>query len=69
DGRSAVVVDLHEEAPCQPTVRPVDPTHSRADSLGEDIDLRLPGAPRIVAEGGKSTKGYLYTLESAELPV
>ncbi|HOW17816.1 MAG TPA: HD domain-containing protein [Phycisphaerae bacterium] len=68
DGRSAVVVDLHEEAPCQPTVRPIDPTHTRADSLGEDIDLRLPGAPRIVAEGGKSTKGYLYTLESAEMP-
>lgn len=69
DRRSAVVVDLHEEAPCRPTVRPIDPMRSHADSLGEDIDLRLPDAPTIVAEAGRSTKGYLYTLEAVEAAV
>jgi HD-GYP domain-containing protein (c-di-GMP phosphodiesterase class II) len=68
DGRTAVVVDLHEEAPCQPTVRPVNPNRPSVDCQAEDIDLRHPDAPRIVAEGGRPTKGYLYTLESQEVP-
>lgn len=67
DKRLAVVVDLNEETPCQPIVRSVDVKRTTGDPLGEDIDLSAPGAPIIVSEGGKSTKGYLYTLESSEV--
>jgi HD-GYP domain-containing protein (c-di-GMP phosphodiesterase class II) len=64
DGRTAVVTDLHETAPCQPVVRTIDPGRGQAGVQSEDIDLAKAGAPHVAAEGGKPTTNFLYTIES-----
>ena len=65
DGKQAVVVRNHPEAPCRPSVRPVRGKvgEAKAHAESRQLDLRMSRTLSIVATDGVDVRPYLYTGE------
>lgn len=60
DGRQAIVTDVKESKPCQPTVGILSPGLHPNDQGCDQLDLSAPGAPSITKDRDHPVEKFFY---------